>query len=279
MGAFRYTRRTYVREVALMITAVIFCIPLYLLISISLKTSSQVYTSPLSLPLHPHFSNYASAWSKSGNPGIGRAMRNSAIITAGSVALVIGVGSLAAYVLVRRGSKLATSLYILFLVGIILPFQLAIIPVYVQMRNLHLTGTYLGAIVLYAGLLTPLTVFLYAGFIRTLPREYEEAAQVDGAGQIRTFLRVVFPLLRPITATVALLAALLVWNDFFLSLVYLSGSKNATLPVAVYSFAGEYLSQWQLLYAGVAISIAPMILFFLVAQKQFIRGFSGGLKG
>ena len=102
----------------------------------------------------------------------------------------------------------------------------------------------------------PLTVFLYTGFIRALPREYEEAAQVDGAGLFRTYFRVVFPLLRPVTGTVAVLAGLIIWNDFFLPLIFLSGTTNATLPVAVYSFVGEYASQWNLIFAAVIVSLA-----------------------
>src|SRR5207253_97848 len=156
---------------------------------------------------------------------------------------------------------------------------LALIPLYVMLRKLHLGNTYAGMILLYTGLLMPLTVFLYTGFVRTLPREYEEAAQVDGAGLLRTFVRVVFPLLRPITGTVAVLTGLITWNDFFLPLIYLSGTPNQPLTVAIYSFVGEFISQWNFIFAAVGISIAPMLLFYLFAQKQLIRGFSGGIRG
>ena len=113
------------------------------------------------------------------------------------------------------------------MLGIILPFQLAIIPLYVGMRHLGLVGSYLGMIVLNVGLLMPLTVFLYTGFIRALPRDYEEAARVDGAGILLTFRRVVFPLLWPVTATVAVLVGIIVWNEFFIALIFLSGSRCA----------------------------------------------------
>jgi raffinose/stachyose/melibiose transport system permease protein len=124
----------------------------------------------------------------------------------------------------------------------------------------------------------PLTVFLYTGFIRAMPREYEEAAQVDGAGAGRTYLRVVFPLLLPVTGTVAIICGLIVWNDFFTPLIFLGGSKNGTLPLAVYSFVGEFASQWNLIFAAVIISLIPIMAFFLIAQKQMIRGFTGGIK-
>jgi raffinose/stachyose/melibiose transport system permease protein len=102
---------------------------------------------------------------------------------------------------------------------------------------------------------------------------------VDGAGVLRTYARVVFPLLRPITATVAVLVGVSVWNEFFTPLIFLAGSRAETLPVAVYSFAGEYSNQWNLIYAGVAVSIAPILAFFLFAQRQLIRGFTSGVKG
>ena len=137
--------------------------------------------------------------------GLGPALESSLIITVSSVVALIVLGSLCAYTIARRIGRLSNLVYVAFVVGIILPFQLAIIPLYSAMRHLGLVGTYLGMIVLNIGLLMPLTVFLYTGFIRALPRDYEEAAQVDGAGVLRTYARVVFPLLRPITATVAVL--------------------------------------------------------------------------
>ena len=144
----------------------------------------------------------------------------------------------------------------LFVAGIVVPFQLGVIPLYVALREYHLIGTYFGMILLHGGLLMPLTVFLYAGFIRALPREYEEAAQVDGAGLIRTLVQVVLPLLRPITGTVAVLTGLFCWNDFFLPLIFLSGSKNQTLPVAVFQFVGNYTEQWNLIFPTVVIALA-----------------------
>jgi len=192
---------------------------------------------------------------------------------------LVVLGSLCAYVLARRPSRLGTALCLLFVLGIILPFQLAIIPVYVVLRRAELTGSYAGMILLYVGLLMPLTVFVYTGFIRGLPREYEEAARVDGASLLRTYVRVVFPLLLPVTATVAILAGLFVWNDFFLPLIFLFGSDKETLPVALYSFVGESTSQWNLIMAGVAISVAPILAFYVLAQRSLIRGFTGGIRG
>jgi raffinose/stachyose/melibiose transport system permease protein len=279
MGLFRYTSRSLVRELLVVLLALVFCIPGYALITLSLKSPAQVYTTPLSVPTAPKVGNYKTAWSQGGQNGMGQAMVGSAIITTGSVIGLIVIGSLCAYALARRPSRLSASLYALVVMGIILPFQLAIIPIYVVMRHLHLTGTYPGMILLYIGLLMPFTVFLYTGFIRALPKEYEEAAQVDGAGLLRTYMRVVFPLLAPVTGTVAILAGVFIWNDFFTPLIFLSGTGKTTLPLAIYSFVGEYASQWNLVMAAVAISVAPILVLYLAAQRHMIRGFAGGIRG
>ena len=279
MGFTRYTRGTLARELGLVVVAAIFCLPFYLLISIALEPTAQPQGTPLAFPWPPHFGNFATAWRTGGQGGLGHAVQSSLIITVSSVAGLIVLGSLCAYTIARRRSHLSNVVYILFVLAIILPFQLAIIPLFVGMRHLGLVGNYLGIIVLNIGLLMPLTVFLYTGFIRALPRDYEEAARVDGARLLRSYARIVFPLLRPITGTVAVLLAVIVWNEFFVALVFLAGSNYKTLPVALYLFAGENVARWNLVFAGVAIAIAPLIGFFVFAQRELIRGFTTGVKG
>jgi raffinose/stachyose/melibiose transport system permease protein len=279
MALTRYSRRTLLRELALILGAAAFCVPFYLLVAIALETTAQTYKTPLSFPASPRWGNFSEAWSTGGQNGLGSALGSSLIITVSSVAGLIVLGSLGAYAIARRKGRLSDAVYIVFVLGIILPFQLAIIPLFVAMRHLGLVGNYAGMIVLNIGLLMPLTVFLYTGFIRALPRAYEEAARVDGAGILQTYVRIVFPLLRPITGTVAVLVGIVVWNEFFVALIFLSGSRYQTLPVAVYSFAGNFGARWNLIFAGVAITLAPILAFYLFAQRQLIRGFSAGIKG
>jgi raffinose/stachyose/melibiose transport system permease protein len=279
LALFRYTWRTFSRELTLILVAAIFFIPVYLLVTLSMKSTADVFTKPLSFPTHPEFSNFSRAWNGPAGISLGRALLNSTIISVGSVAGLIMIGSLCAYTLARRPSKLSTGMYIMFLIGVIVPFQLGVVPIFVAMRQLHLVPSYFGMIILNLGLLMPLTVFLYTGFVRSMPKEYEEAAQVDGAGLMRTFIRVVFPLLRPVTGTVAVLTGVITWNEFFLPLIFLSGSDYQTLPVAVYSFVGEYVTQWNFIFASVVIAITPILAFYLFAQRQLIRGFAGGIRG
>jgi raffinose/stachyose/melibiose transport system permease protein len=279
VGLFRYTWKTFSRELTLIALAAIIFIPIYLLVTLSLKSYNDIYLHPLKFPTSPETGNYGQAWDGGANVSLGRALLNSAVITIGSVVGLIVLGSLCAYALARRPGKMSTLLYLLFLLGIILPFQLGIVPLFVAFRHLNLIPTYQGMIILNIGLLMPLSVFLYTGFIRSLPKDYEEAAQIDGASLFRTFRRIVFPLLRPVTGTVAVLTGIATWNEFFMPLIFLSGSKYETLPVAVYSFVGEYTARWDLIFAAVTISIAPILAFYLVAQRQLIRGFSGGIRG
>jgi raffinose/stachyose/melibiose transport system permease protein len=204
---------------------------------------------------------------------------SSLIITVSSVAGLIVFGSLGAYAIARHRGKLSDGLYIAFVIGIILPFQLAIIPLFVAFVRLGLTGSYLGMIILNIGLLMPLSVFLYTGFIRALPRDYEEAARVDGAGLFRTYARVVFTLLLPITATVAVLVGVIVWNEFFLALLFLNNTQAETIPIALSDYVNEYGTKYNLVFAGIAIAVAPVLLFYLFAQRHLIRGFTSGVKG
>ena len=271
----RYTRRAFTRELTLLLVAAIWWVPFYFLVIVALKPDVEALTSPLSFPKSVDLGNFSTAWD---DASLGRALLNSFIITGGSVLALIAIGSICAYTIARRPGRIGGVLYLLFVLGIILPFQLGLVPTYAVMRHLDLVGSYLGIILLYTGVWMPFSVFLYTGFVRALPKEYEEASRVDGASMMRTFRRVVFPLLLPVTGTVAIFTGLIIWNDFFLSLIFLNGTNKVPLPVAVYTFVGAFASRWNLIFAAVIVSLMPVLLFFLIAQRQLIRGFSGGIK-
>lgn len=275
----RYRPQTFAREVGLLILAVIWWVPFYILFTVSLKPQLEVMTSPFSLPSDVQFGNFAKAWQGSGGVGLGTALINSLIITAGSVLALIAIGSVSAYVVARQRARLSAALYLGFISGILLPAQLGIVPIYVFLRQIGLLGTHAGAVLLYTSLLLPLSVFLYTGFVRALPRDYEEAAFIDGASRWRAFISIVFPLLSTVTGTVAVLTALIVWNDFFTQLVFFGGgTNNQTLPVAIYSFVGEYESQWNVVFSAVAIALLPVLVLYFFAQRNLVKGFTGGIE-
>jgi raffinose/stachyose/melibiose transport system permease protein len=275
VGLHRYNRRAFARELTLLVVAAIWWVPFYFLVIISVKPDLEALSSPLTFPKEVDLGNFSTAWH---DASLGRALVNSLVITGGSVLALIAIGSVCAYTIARRPGRMGAALYLLFVLGIILPFQLGLVPTYAVMRHLSLVGSYFGIILLYTGIWMPFSVFLYTGFVRALPKEYEEAARVDGASMLRTFRRVVFPLLRPVTGTVAIFTGLIIWNDFFLSLIFLNGTNKVPLPVAVYTFVGAFASRWNLIFAAVIVSLLPVLIFFLFAQRQLIRGFTGGIK-
>ena len=134
-------------------------------------------------------------------------------------------------------------------------------------------------VLFYSGLQVPFTTFLYVGFIRALPVDYEEAGMLDGARPITLFMQVVLPLLRPITGTAVILNAIFIWNDFLTPLLYLSGTDHQTIPVATFGFVGQYTSNWLLTFAGLVIGVLPILAVYFMLQRRIIKGFSGGLKG
>ena len=272
----RYTRRTGALESLMICAALLFVVPLYLAIVGSLKSPHDIAASPLGLPFHPDFANFADAWNEA---DMGAALLSTVIITVLSCCGLVVFGSLAAYVIARRNQRMSTIAYYGFLVGIVLPPQLTLIPLYVLLHDMHLLGTYWSMIIVYIGGQLPFTIFLFAGFMRSLPRDYEEAAVVDGASTMRVIFSVVLPLIRPVVGTVVCLDAVYIWNDFLVPLLYLSGSPHETLAVSIYEFTGQYFEEWNLIFAGVVIAAVPMIAVFVLLQKSFVKSFAGVLKG
>jgi raffinose/stachyose/melibiose transport system permease protein len=276
MKHLRYGRSTFLLEVVMIFVAVAFLFPVYALITLALKGRRQIANHPLSLPDPFTTHNFSDAWRSA---SLGGALVNSTVITAVSVVLLVLIGSVAAYWLARKATRLSYGLYILFLLGIVLPFQLGTIPLFKLMDSLGIIGTWQSMILFYTGIQLPFTIFLYTGFIRALPSDYDDAAAIDGASHFQAFTKIVFPLLRPITGTVLILNAVFVWNDFFTPLLYLGGSPNETVPVRIFGFVGQYVSDYGLVFAGLVLAALPIIVIFLLLQRYVIRGFASGLKG
>ena len=272
---YRYRMRSLGLELLMIAVALVVAFPLYILVNISVRKPGDL-SSPAAPTTSPTLRNFADAWQQAGLAG---AIANSVIVTVVSVAIVVLVSSMAAYRLARVGTRWSQAVFLLVMLGLLLPFQLALIPLYHTMRDLGLLGSLWSLVLFYSGLQIPFTTFLYAGFIRALPREYEEAALIDGAAPMALFVRVVLPLLRPITGTAVILNAIFVWNDFLTPLLYLSGSDQQTIPVAIFSFVGQYTSNWSMVFAGLIIGVLPILTVYFLMQRRIIKGFAGGLKG
>jgi raffinose/stachyose/melibiose transport system permease protein len=279
IGLPAWARR--LQDLLLTSAAALYAVPLYLMVTLSVKTDLEAAFRPFALPSSFRVENYTAAWrasAVSSNASLAPAMLNSLLVTVLSIAGLVLSGALAGYVLARRRERVAEWIFVLFLVGMTVPQQLGLVPLFQLIRDLGLVGSPMGLVLINLGVLAPLTVFLYTSFIRGLPPEYEEAALMDGASHLRIFWHVVLPLVRPVTATVVVIHGVHVWNDFFTPLIFLLGSGAETLPVAIFSLVGEYSTDWGPIFAGTVIASAPALLVFVFLQRHIVRGFSGGLK-
>lgn len=256
-------------------SALLFIIPTYLLINIAFRPVTDL--SPAFTPTtQPTADNLVRAWDES---GLGSAILHSTILTTVSCLGILVFATMAAYPLARSTARLSNVTFYLFLGGLLLPFQVAMLPLYQTMKDLGLLGSLWSLIILYCGAQMPFSIFLVTTFLRSLPLEYEEAARIDGAGDIRAFVYIVVPLLRPVLGTLVILNAVGIWNDFLVPLMYLIGSDQLTIPIAVFSFVGQYTTQWPVVFAGLIISMLPILVLYLIFQRFVIQGFAGGLKG
>jgi raffinose/stachyose/melibiose transport system permease protein len=271
----RYTWRTGILEVVMIAVGALFAFPIYVLINISLRAPGDT-TSPLQISTNVTFQHYVDAWATA---GLAQAMLNSLFVTVTSIVAIVVFSALAAYALVRVTSRWTNIAFWLFVAGLLLPVQIAMIPLYFTIRDLGLLGSLWSLVIFYIGAQMPFSVFLYVGFLRAMPRDYEEAAWMDGASVGYGFWHVVFPLLRPITGTVIILNSIVTWNDLLTPLLYLSGTANETIPVAIMGFVDQYVSNWPLIFAGLVIGVAPILIAFFVLQRSVIKGFASGLKG
>ena len=271
----RYTRRTLALEIVLVLAAIIFISPLYVMVNVAVKSVTNT-PDPLTPAFPPTADSFKAAWN---DAHLANALLNTTLITVTSLAIVVLVSSMAGYAIARKTSRLSRLAFLAFLSGLLLPVQLAVVPMYQIMLKMGLLGTVWSLIFYYSAVLLPFSIFLYASLVRGLPQDYEEAARVDGAGPYRTFFSIIFPLTKAVTGTVIILNAVGIWNDFFTPRLYLAGSGVETVTVSLYSYVGQYATEWPLIFGGLIIASLPILILFFILQKKVISGFAGGLKG
>lgn len=259
--------------VAAVLVVALIGVPLWLVVATAGKSQGEAIDPDLSPPSHWHLiDNVRTVWTEADVPA---AFFGSLIIVVPTVVLVLILGSMAAWVLARRSSRLTAMLYALGISGIILPP--AVVTVVLLLRQLGLAGTVIGMICVYLGIYLSTVIFFVTGFVRTIPVALEEAAQIDGAGPLRVFRRVVLPLLRPVLATATILICLYVWNDVFYAF-FVVGGRLDTLPLNLFrvASAGLYLNNWHLIFTYVILMSLPLVVVFAVAQRRVISGITGG---
>lgn len=268
-----YSGRTLLLELTALVLALLFLAPFYFVIVNSFKSFGDLLVNSANLPKSLHFENYTRVWEITQFPKV---FTNSLIITVASNVGLVLISSMAAYRMVRVPSKLNKLLLLGFVSAMVIPFQSVMIPLVRVADWLNLMDNRLGLVICYFGFGVSLNLFLYHGFIKSIPLEVEESAVVDGCSPFGVFWRIVFPLLKPMTVTIVLLNSLWIWNDFLLPLLILSSPDLRTIPLATYSFFGQYTKQWDLALAGLVLSVTPIVIFFLAMQRHIIEGITAG---
>lgn len=268
----KYTLATLFTECIMLGLCIIFFIPIYYLFVSTFKTKKEIVEAPLALPTSLNLSNYIRALELM---DFSRHFFNSLLITSVSVVLIVVLGSMAAYVIARRPNRFTRFLRWYFLVGFMVPLQTTMLPLFLIMKHLSLINTYQGLILLHSNGAV-FALFLYTGFIRAMPRDLEEAAFVDGAGVLRTFWQIVFPLLRPVTATLIIFNAIWIWNDFILSFLFLYSNDKSTLIMQVYNGVGLWWTDWSIMMPVLVLAVSPVIVFYIFMQRHIVAGLTAG---
>lgn len=260
--------------VLILIAAVVIFIPLYITVIIALKSPEQIAQSVLALPTQLHFENFVNAIQKT---NFWRSFGNSFLITVVALLGTILTNSFVAYAIVRnrQDSRFYNLLYYFLLSAMFIPFNIIMLPLVKQVSFFYLDNIW-GLMVLYIVMGLPMNTFLYSGYIKSIPTALDEAATIDGANVFQTFYGIIFPALKPMNATVAILTFLWCWNDFTMPLVVISEQKSYTLQLVQYVFKGQFATDYSLAFASYILALLPILVFYVIAQRQVISGVTSG---
>jgi raffinose/stachyose/melibiose transport system permease protein len=248
--------------------------PLVFMLLQSFRPSAEIFNDPLGMPTELYLGNYQEAWREA---HFATYFTNSVLVVVSAVALCTLVSAMAAYPLARydfRGNGVLTAY---FIAGLTLPIELAVVPIFYLLGSFGMVDSRFGLMLVYAATGVPFSVFILAAFFRSLPRDLEEAARLDGAGEFRIFARVMLPLVKPALATVAIFQFVQLWNDFFFPLVLLRTTEKYTLPVGLTNFFGEYQTNWGAVFAGLTITTLPLVVLFLFLTRHIVSGLVAGM--
>lgn len=254
------------------VLATIYAFPFFLVLLNSVKAKRDIRNNPVALPEEWVWANYVEAWEKL---EYFQSLTNSVVITVSSVIAIVVTSSMLAYYLARTRTRFSSMTFLILVASMIVPFQALMIPFVGLFGNWGMLNSRTALVFFYVGFGVALSTFLYHGFISNIPYELDEAASIDGANDFTIFRKIIFPMLSPVTATVAIVNGLWIWNDFLLPSLVLQQEKR-TIPLRTYVFYGTYTSDYGLAMAGLVLSVTPIILFYFFMQKQIISGVSAG---
>lgn len=264
--------RTFFKGV-LIVNSILVLLPVFFLFNSSLREDSSFASNPFSLARSPHWENFKTVWS---DGAFATYLKNSLIITGGALSLTLIFALGAGFVLGRYSFKGNGLIYGFVLTGMLVPAKLAILPLFIQLKWMHLLDSHLGLILVYTSGALPAAIFIMAGFFKSLPGDLDNAARIDGASEFQLIRKVLVPLVKPGLAIVGIYSAIPIWNDFFLPLVFLQSPEKKTIMQGLTVFFGQYASQWGVLFAGLTLAALPLIVLYLILSEQFIKGLTAG---
>lgn len=272
------TKGNPVIQILMTIVALIYLFPLYVIVNYSFKTKKELYLeSPLALPNSFNIDNYVKAFDKL---NMKATFFNTLMYTAISVLILALLCGTTAWAIARCKRKLFKFFYVYFIIGILIPYQALFLPIYTIGYKLNLTNTRYGIIFMYVATGVSFGVFLMTSFMSTVPIELEESARIDGCSIYRTYFSIVMPLLKPAMATLIIMQAFQIWNDYLLASLYVSKKQLKTLTVAISSLFSAQTSDYTTAMAAIVISVLPIAVLFMSLQKYFIKGMTvGAVKG
>lgn len=280
-GARTMTRKRRISDIIVysgLVLAGLICIfPLLMALMNSFKSNRELLTNVMSLPTRIHFDNYIRTFHKM---KYFRSLSNTTMLAGVSVSIMILFSALAGWKLSRTKTRLSNFIFSLFVFSMLIPFSSIMIPLYRVVANLNIKNSLLGLSMVYVGLGVSMAIFLYHGFVKSIPYELEESASIDGCGNLETFFYIVLPLLKPITATICITNVLWIWNDFLLPLIVVSKSEKYTLLLSTNTLFGQYSSDWTAILSALILAAFPVIIFYSIFQKQILKGIAdGAVKG
>lgn len=269
---------TAFRILFVMGVAAMVLVPFYISFLYSIKSHSDISLNRLAWPSAPSLDNYLRVIRENKYVAIG--FKNSLITTVPTVLILLFSTSMASFVLARYNSRLYKVFYGLFISGILVPFQCIMLPLYMNIYNAGLASTNLGFIIARSGFQVSISVLTVTGFVKTVPRDMEEAAAIDGCGKFRTFWKIIFPLMTPVNMTQIVLNTLFVWNDYSVAVVLLRSDASRTLPLAQIMYFGENMTELNLAFAFFMLAMLPILILYLSTQRYIVSGImSGAVKG
>lgn len=261
----------------LMVLTALFLIPIAFIAMTALKSNADLLSKPFyMLPETIQWKNFIKAWDQG---RISMYMKNTLLICLIKVPLGILIEAVAAYALTRMNFKYSQFMFGFFLVGMMIPMQATLVPLNIFLNKTHLISTYPGIILVYIGFGIPFGIMILRGFFRSIPKELDESALIDGCGEMGKFFRIILPLAMPAIATLVILDFMATWNEFLLAQIFITKDTMRTITMGLLSFKGEHSTDYTLLNAATLISIIPTLLVYVVFQNYFVNGMAGSVKG